>query len=449
MAVRSIEELKASFARHGVQTVYVKRLAPNQDNEKNQIYLGSGLDGVTNLFSAEIAARSESASTRKRKSSIGRPKVEALIRLAWMDDDGSTAPAPNARIIDYFQYPEVRLSGFLSGCERAPDALRRGRQDLYGQRILLLGPAPDGTVIGRVLTARDDPLVSVFPQLPVLPSAPVFLVLPVPGAIGSTPAQLLTAALKSIVRQWHKSQLLKPGMASPIPFNGPQGAGYTLEALLGVSANAIKGPDFQGYEIKTYAGDRITLMTPAPDGGYQGAHPFRDFMKAFGKPARKEDGSLRFTGMYRCGDTRGGRDMQLVLKGYDPATDKFGPAETISVDLIKLSDGVIVASWSFERLANSWNKKHAAAAYLAYERRPSQDARHGFEYRYAPGALIGEGTDVWRLLRAIYKGLVFYDPAHTIYVDGTPKVRPQWRVNASALSDAMGELYAKVSTLKL
>ena len=40
-----IDELKADFSRQGVTTLYVKPLCANQDDEKNQTYLGGGLGG--------------------------------------------------------------------------------------------------------------------------------------------------------------------------------------------------------------------------------------------------------------------------------------------------------------------------------------------------------------------------------------------------------------------
>ncbi len=42
---------------------------------------------------------------------------------------------------------------------------------------------------------------------------------------------------------------------------------------------------------------------------------------------------------------------------------------------------------------------------------------------------------------------MFYDPADTIYADGTPKVRSQWRINASQLPQAMKALYASSETV--
>ena len=87
MAITSIEKLRQLFASRGVRTLYIKHLAPKQDNDKNQIYLGSGLDGILNLFPATIIERSASESALKRKSSAGKPKLEAKLRFAWF---GST-----------------------------------------------------------------------------------------------------------------------------------------------------------------------------------------------------------------------------------------------------------------------------------------------------------------------------------------------------------------------
>jgi len=168
MPITTVDQLRTRFRSFGIDTVYIKHLSAKQDNEKNQIYLGGGLDGVTNLFPATIDVRSPSESTLKRQSKSGKPKLEAKIDFAWMGSGGELFPAPNTRIIDYFQYPEVRMSGFLSDCKDAPDALRRRLQAQFGKRILALGVAPSGQVLGCVLTERDDPIVTDFPELPEL-----------------------------------------------------------------------------------------------------------------------------------------------------------------------------------------------------------------------------------------------------------------------------------------
>jgi hypothetical protein len=448
--LQGINDLKKLFAPLGVKTIYIKLLAKQQDNDKNQIYLGSGLDGVANLFPASIGTRSASQSTAKRESAKGRPKLEAALDFAWLDAQGKEHLAPNTRIIDYFQYPEVRLSGFLKGCDHPPDSLRRTKQAQYGRRILALGVRSTGRVVGYVLTEQTDDLANNFPVLPELPGARVLRVLPIGGSVGSTPFDLLRAELHVIVKGgWHPSVILRPGAASPQAFKGAQGAGFTLEALLGVSANAKQSPDKHGYEIKAHGGSRISLMTPSPDGGYQGSHTFREFMDKFGSDAKKGDGSRRFTGMYRSGFPNQTNGMVLVVEGYDATEDKFQDPAAVAVELRLPETGVVVASWSLARLANAWNNKHASALYVTYESRPSAIAAHGSDYRYHEKIVVGEGTDVWRLLRAIHRGLVFYDPAHSIYADGKAKVRPQWRVNTKQLVLAARVLYAEVRSIDL
>lgn len=439
----SIEQLQSIFRAEGVRTAYVKHLSPKQDNDKNQIYLGGGLDGVTNLFPATIETRSASASLAKRKSSEGRPKLEARLDFAWLGGNGCRYDAPNTRIIDYFQYPEVRLSGFLNGCEAGPDALRRRMLGEFGRRILVMGTAADGKVVGLVLTERDDPLVSTFPNLPLVAAKGVLRVLTIDGPAGTDPAELLRHELAAIVRGgWYSSRINRGGTI--VPFTGGQGGGYTLEALLGVSANAKKAPDRHGFEIKSFSGSRISLMTPTPDLGYQGTHTFREFMERWGHPAIKEDGSRRFTGLHKVGVVNPKSGLAMRVTGYDRENDTFGDVAGVAVELYQHQTGEIAAGWSLEKLANSWNAKHANALYISFA---AQAGENGAEYRYAPRWVQGRGTDVWRLLRAIDRGIVFYDPADTIYADNKAKVRPQWRLNSSQLEAAMQLLYAETTVI--
>lgn len=442
----SLHQLQTLLRGQGVRTAYVKILAPKQDNEKNQIYLGGGLDGVTNLFPARIEVRSASKSVAKRKSALGKPKLEAQVDFSWLGGNGARYDAPSTRIIDYFQYPEVRMSGFLNGCDAGPDALRRKHLDQYGRRILVMGTASDGKVVGLVLTERDDPLVASFPELPLAGPRGVLRVLAVDGAAGVAPAELLRLEIAAIVQGgWHSSRINKGG--NIIPFTGAQGGGYTLEALLGVAANGNKAPDRHGFEIKSFGGSRISLMTPTPDRGYQGEHTFREFMERYGHPAVKDDGSRRFTGLHKCGAVNEKTGLGMRVAGYDSQKDSFGDVDGIAVELFHHETGEIAASWSLEKLANCWNIKHANALYITFDSRDREDGAR--EYCYSSTWVQGKGTDVWRLLRAIARGIVFYDPADTVYADGRPKVRSQWRINSSGLKQAMALLYAESSTVSV
>lgn len=438
-----MRQLKSLLESQGVRTAYVKHLSEKQDNEKNQIYLGGALAGVTNIFPSTIHARSPSESNAKRKSRTGKPKLEARLDFSWLDLNGNRHDAPGTTIIDYFQYPEVRMSGFLKGCDDPPDALRRDHQAQYGKRILVMGTALDGKVIGLVLTARDDPLAENFPDLPLAAGRGVLHVLTIDGQMCNDPADLIRQEIEVIVAGgWYSSRIKKGDTIEP--FKGSQGGGYTLEALLGVGANGDKKPDKHGYEIKGYSGSRISLMTPVPDYGYQGLHTFREFMEQYGLPGQKGDGSLRFTGLYRSGKPNAKTGFVLRVAGYDRIKDSFGDIADIGVELFDPGQGEVVAGWSVEKMANCWNAKHANALYLKFENRDGKDGLK--DYRYASSWVTGSGTDVWKLLRAIDSGLVFFDPAHTIYADGKAKVRPQWRINARDLPEAMRVLYSSSET---
>lgn len=155
LGVASLDQLLGLFRGQGVRTAYVKLLSPKQDNEKNQIYLGGGLDGVTNLFPARIEVRSASASVSKRKSAAGKPKLEAQIDFAWLGGNGARYNAPKTRIIDYFQYPEVRMSGFLAGCEGGPDALRRRMLGEFAQHRAKPVSVTDALNRGRHAVCRE------------------------------------------------------------------------------------------------------------------------------------------------------------------------------------------------------------------------------------------------------------------------------------------------------
>ena len=153
MSFSTMAALKTAFSKTNCKEVIVKLLATNQDNEKNQVYFGYSKE-LLSLFPSKVSFRSPSESRSKSSSAAGKPILEHAFKLYWLSDRAEPALAPNAKIIDYFQYPEMRFSGFLSGCSNPPDALRRDSQDSYGRRVLVMGISED-SVFGTVLTDTD------------------------------------------------------------------------------------------------------------------------------------------------------------------------------------------------------------------------------------------------------------------------------------------------------
>ena len=415
-------EIAAHFRTRGVTRVFLKHLAHN-DNEKNQIYLGPSLDGLAGVLGARLTEGAASDSTEKPDSSPGRQKVVAHLDWTWIGD-GPDAPAPSAKLIHYFQYPEVRFSGFLSSCPDAPDALRRRRLDDYGDRILLFGSNGMKTFGTVVASPPGVPL----PDLPdTHPSAISDILL----ELNLEESGDTESSIREILGTWHPTIRLPRADGPTIPFSGPQAPGYTLEALLGVPTNATPGPDHLGSELKTFRfGGRVTLMTPVADRGEEKRLGTRAFLNAHGNPGR--DGqSTRFTGTYRVGQEVNGRT--LTMQGCSGHL-----LETQAVDLIDVQSQTNLAGWTSTHIGNSWLKKHDSAFYVEYER----DEPRGL-VRFL-GFYRCRYTSLERLLKAITDGIVYYDPAHTLKSNKL-KVRPQWRINASrrTFSDTLGRLYAE------
>ncbi|MFA9232013.1 MAG: hypothetical protein ACEQSU_14915, partial [Microgenomates group bacterium] len=148
--ITPLTRLLDQMAAHGAARFYAKRLAPN-DNSKNQVYLGGGF-GALNI----IPHGSVESDDSSRAGSV-RDRAKAMVRFFWLDDEG-VKPAPDAQLILYPKYPEVRMSGFLRGAERAPNVLMKSRDE---GRVLFFGIYPDGRVLGHVI-ASDDPVARAF-----------------------------------------------------------------------------------------------------------------------------------------------------------------------------------------------------------------------------------------------------------------------------------------------
>jgi len=417
-------------------------LAEKQDNEKNQIYFGEGLGGVSSLFPSVKNLRSPSESFRKRKSQVGIHKIEAQLDFEWFESDGTSHPAPNTKIIDYFQYPEVRLSGFLSGCTSPPDALRRKNQEKYGKRVLVLGTDRVSKTYGLIITEKDDPIVSRFPVLADSETVSVFQTHIIGTAAGDSPKVLLRDELLNLSGVWHPSTILKASGRSA--FKGNQGAGYTLEALLDIAANASKEPDKYGFEIKSFKkSGKVSLMTLTADRGEEGRLSFVEFINEYGWLGMRGDGRQVFNGTFRYGKPNARTGLILGIDGYDEVSDLFSVSPLVSIR--NLAAGILVSGWSFDKLMNSWSKKHVSACYVEYTKRPYNTGGHDAEYMYTGRVIFCEGTTIFHYLQGIVQQIVYYDPAHEVSADGTSHVRPQWRMSVNKhFSNSLSPLYNSV-----
>lgn len=438
-------KLKAMMAAAGVTQLYFKILAPN-DNSKNQPYLGSDLSAL-NIFPTGELVASDSISG-KTSLKPGRKKFTTPLKFSWMDAEGCIAPAPGAQLILYPQYPEVRFSGFLRQCEKAPHQLmdpnKRGREN---GRVLFMGVAKAGTIIGYLASPESVVAESVAGLKNVERHGLFGKVELHAGATKTDSRIVLLNELRRIHRLgWIKGRRLQAGQP-PVDCNNPNCGGYTLEAELGVLPSGAAEPDFMGWEVKQFgvssfdsAGSRpITLMTPEPDGGLYSDSGVEAFIRKFGyadKMGRAD--RYNFGGTHKYGERHSTTGLTLTLLGYDAKKNKIiDPSAGLALVSEK---GQQAAVWHYSKLIDHWKRKHSQAVYV-----PSLSKVNAVrEYQYGKIVRLGVGTDFFRFLGAIAAQRIYYDPGikleHASSKNPKTKRRSQFRVKSGqldALYDSM------------
>lgn len=427
------------FGEAGVVRVLAKPLAQN-DNSKQQIYLGGSFDVLNELPFGKVSA----------DDTVKEPTFKAALDFYWLTPSGLRQEAPGAQLILYPRYPEVRLSGFLKGCSAAPsEHMRpvpreaRGEKNAWDGRVLFFG-ITGGNEIIAFLSLPSSPASQDFERLrttqELKTTGPLYTI-PLPGALTRTPkelkAELLTALCGIAKLEWTRSiRLDRDG--NPKVYAATNGGGYTLEALLGIRPNGRSEPDYLGWEIKAISSDRVTLMTPEPNGGFYGEHGVQAFLRKYGR-VREQD--IYFTGTHRVGvKSVSGHTLQLA--GFDADGKKIADVNG-GVQLIL--DGDVTASWSFTSLLEHWGRKHSQAAYVRYEKHPGVESL----YNFAGPVMLGIGTDFGIFLSAMASGLVVYDPAPKIKDAAGPKpttkARSQFRIRVNNLAG----LYHEFETVQL
>jgi hypothetical protein len=438
--IDSLNKLLDMMQALGAVRFYAKRLAAN-DNSKNQIYLGGGFGALNILPHAPVTSDETviAGSVRRRD--------KADMRFFWVDETGPS-PAPDAQLILYPKYPEVRMSGFLRGAEHAPADLMRSRG--LG-RVLFLGICGDGRILGYA-AGSDHPVVAGLDNAGFVEQAGVFLDLtPLRAGIGNSREALIAALTAIHNKGWIPSQ--KIGRSGfPEPYSALNGGGYTLEAELGISPNGYSEPDFLGWEVKQYGvsdftnyrpKSPVTLMTPEPTGGI-----YRDgvegFLREFGYADKngRED-RINFGGIYRVGgDFHADTGLALQITGFDAAECKINDLDGALV-LLDVRDR-IAASWGLRGLIDHWNRKHAKAVYV-----PSLSRKLPPQYQYGSIIQLCEETDFLLFLTAVSRGAVYYDPAIKMESASTARPAVKRRSQFRVAHPVVGKLYRRDATIAL
>lgn len=382
--------------------VLVKRLAEN-DNSKNQIYLGGDFEALNLLPVDSIQADESTLAGSKRE------RAKASMKFNWLTPTG-LSEAPFAQLILYPKYPEVRLSGILRATTGAPNKLVASR---IAGRLLFLGPTRDGRVLAHVVPP-GSPIANEFDSRAYSEQSGVFIKIEL-----TVPSNNARDLLLSELRRVNRLGIV-PGQrmltdGSIVSNTARNAGGTTLEAILGIAGNSRSEPDLFGWELKQYgttgppkysATSPLTLMTPEPTGGFYKSEGIEKFLLEFGYPDKRGiPGRINFGGTYST-DRGFHQDTNLRLTLTQPEGGDPGVSLEGSLQMIDPS-GVVAAEWGLKELLTHWNRKHAQAAYV-----PSTKSTIPYGFSYGPTVLLCEGTDFLLFVRAVDSGKIFLDPAH-------------------------------------
>jgi hypothetical protein len=428
MEFNSLFDLVKCFTSLGAEHIYCKFLAEN-DNTKQQIYLGGSFEVLKLLRYGEIRAESGGR----------RPNFKAPLTLDWVSATGLSAPAPGAQLILYPDYPEVRLSGFLRGCPLAPSiylqpipAIDRQCNNGPDGRVLFFGVTPDKVLTALATTGSSLALETKQGNFrSALFQSDVLREIPLTSAKNTK--ELLFNKLREIIyadNPWHPSMRLdKNGVLRA--YKAKNGGGYTLEALFDIIPNGRSAPDYMGWEIKAYSSSRVTLMTPEPNAGFYGEYGVEAFLRRYGRHVGED--TLYFTGAHYANEVCITTGKKLEITGFNAVTGKIIDVEG-GVKLID-AHGTTSAEWSFSGLIEHWGRKHAAAIYVPYIKSSNSPP----EFRYENPVLVGEGTDFELFLRALAAKHIVYDPGPKLEnastLNSKTKARSQFRINTKNLKE--------------
>lgn len=446
---RSLRSLLLKFNGLGVKRVLVKELAPN-DNSKNQVYAGQGFSSLSLIPVRQISTKEPSHPNEKPTN------FKAKLDWVWLTDADQVV-APNAQLILYPAYPEVRISGFLEDCPVDAETARLMSSRLLG-RVLFLGIAEGGRIYAMVgcpnsritsdwrklvkkqtewkLVWRDSNDWSL-QQVPLTKGLGGFYHLELVGKrLKSGTIKYVLERLQKIHRQgWHRACRMDSS-GKVVTTTAPNAGGMTLEALLSIKANSSREPDFLGWELKNIdaTNDRVTLFTPEPTGGLYGEKGVLTFVKKFGYPDKENPNRRNFSSPHYAARRNEKTKLILGLEGYSRKKQKITDAEGGIV--LRTVTGKTAAKWYFTDLMYHWNNKHARVIFI-----PSSITQvGGRRYNYLQTVTVAERSDFLRFIKALSESYVYFDPGTHVSFNGN-KTRKHARSQFRAKIDDLYLLY--------
>lgn len=437
----------AMLVASGATEILYKELPPNA-NSKNQVYLAPDLSDLSRIPSGSVVAHTSYSTKTGQSESV----FHAPLEMYWITSTGQTSRAPDAKLIFYPQYPEVRMSGLLRGAHYAPSTyFDKEKLGTTPDRVLLLGITSQDTIVAIVVPPESPAARQIKAEQPHEAYGALRVLRVASPSSDANDYLTLLNALARIHRSGWNDSIRLDGRGVVVPCRATNCNGNTLEALLGIRSNGIALPDFHGWEIKARGvinSDKpgrsvVTLFTPEPDGGTYVSEGFEAFMKMYGH-AGTTHVRTNFGGIYKVGaEIRSNKKLRLELHGYNRQTQKYSPDGAV---VMVNHAGDVAMSWSFAKLLDHWKSKHSKAAFV-----PSQILRGETpQYKFGSRVLLGTGAEFGRLLTSLASGDVYYDPGikYEQPTVGRPtgKRRSQFRVKSADL-EALYERFLEVDVI--
>lgn len=433
----TLSKLRSLLRDHGAKRLFIKHLAPN-DNSKNQPYFGGDYSSLNVIPTGDIEVYQSLSA--KKTGGLDKAIFRTSLRMSWVSPEGNIYPAPNAKLILYPQYPEVRFSGFLKGSDVDlsiwMDPYKKGRSE---ERMLVLAVTNDNEVLGYFIPP-DFPLSEEIRNTKSLAEISVFSELSLAEEdVYDKRTQLLKKLLEIHEKGWIRSKRLN-SLGAELPCSSPNCGGYTLEAELGITPNGYAEPDYLGWEVKQFGvknfakvmNQVITLMTPEPSGGIYADNSVAEFLGTYGyEDKRGRPDRINFGGVHRYDTRHNTTELTLKLDGFDPMSKKI--IDPFGGIILEADNGEVAAKWHFSKLLEHWKKKHNQAVYIPsiIQETPLKS------YFYGSEVMLGEGTDFSMLLSAIDSKAIYYDPGIKMEQASSekPKIkrRSQFRIKSANL----------------
>ena len=437
----TLKKLKSLMRDFGSSRLYYKVLAAN-DNSKNQIYLGGDFSSLNKIPTGNTQ-QVTSTSKKKTLENKKEPTIfHAPVNFSWIGPDSTLYISPNANLILYPQYPEVRLSGFLKSSNvNISNWMDPNKEGRSLDRVLFMGITKEGKVLGYLATPSST-LSKEILKLKIDSPSTILQEVSLESNTNLQNKSMLIEQLKRIHQKgWINSKRLN-GSGEILECKSMNCGGYTLEAEFGINPNGYSQPDYKGWELKQYGVENfnfidskvVTLMTPEPTGGLYKEEGVIKFLHKFGyKDTRGRPDRINFGGLHRCNILHPRTELTLKLSGYDVESNQIKNADGGLV--LETQHGEIAAKWHFSNLIDHWKIKHNNAVYI-----PSQSqSKEGIQYFYSNVVKLGEGTDFIKFLKAVSKGNVYYDPGIKMEKVSSPnpktKRRSQFRIKTGDLDN--------------